>query len=107
MLCDNCSSCEFTILHCIYSKQLIYMYACTYALRKHAYSNILKISPPKTESFKIKNSDIFHISTQKRRLRVPVRTASPVYIYIYIYIYIFYLFIFMMENKRMRSKYVI
>ena len=23
-------------------------------LRKHAYSNILKISPPKTESFKIK-----------------------------------------------------
>ena len=33
-------------------------------LRKHAYSNILKISPPKTESFQIKNSDIFHISAQ-------------------------------------------
>ena len=31
-------------------------------LRKHAYSNILKISPPKTESFQIKNTDIFHIS---------------------------------------------
>ena len=30
-------------------------------LRKHAYSNILKISPPNTESFQIKNSDIFHI----------------------------------------------
>ena len=29
--------------------------------RKHAYSNILKSSPPKTESFQIKNSDIFHI----------------------------------------------
>ena len=29
------------------------------SLRKHAYSNILKISPPKTESFQIKNSDIF------------------------------------------------
>ena len=29
------------------------------ALRKHAYSNILKISPPKTENFQIKNSDIF------------------------------------------------
>ena len=28
-------------------------------LRKHAYSNILKISPPKTESFQIKNSNIF------------------------------------------------
>ena len=33
-------------------------------LRKHAYSNILKISPPKTESFQIKNSDIFHTSAQ-------------------------------------------
>ena len=35
-----------------------------YTLRKHAYSNILKILPPKTESFQIKNSDIFHISAQ-------------------------------------------
>ena len=34
------------------------------SLRKHAYSNILQISPPKTESFQIKNSDIFHISAQ-------------------------------------------
>ena len=33
------------------------------ALRKHAYSNIKKISPPKTEIFH-KNSDIFHISAQ-------------------------------------------
>ena len=33
-------------------------------LRKHAYSNIQKISPPKTEHFQIKNSDIFHISAQ-------------------------------------------
>ena len=33
-------------------------------LRKHAYTNILKISPPKTESFQIKNSDIFIISAQ-------------------------------------------
>ena len=32
--------------------------------RKHAYSNILKILPPNNENFKIKNSDIFHISTQ-------------------------------------------
>ena len=31
---------------------------------KHAYSNIQKISPPKTENFQIKNSDIFHISAQ-------------------------------------------
>ena len=36
------------------------------ALRKHAYSNILKISPSKTENFQIKkkNPDIFHISAQ-------------------------------------------
>ena len=34
------------------------------SLRKHAYSNILKISLPKTESFQMKNSNIFHISAQ-------------------------------------------
>ena len=32
--------------------------------RKHAYSNIKKISAPKTENFQIKISDIFHISAQ-------------------------------------------
>ena len=31
-------------------------------LRKHAYSNILKILPPKNENYQMKNSDIFHIS---------------------------------------------
>ena len=34
------------------------------SLRKHAYSNTLKISTPKTGSFQIKKSDIFQISTQ-------------------------------------------
>ena len=34
-------------------------------LRKHAYSNILKISPPKTVSFADKSSDGFHIPAQK------------------------------------------
>ena len=33
-------------------------------LRKHTYSNILKISPPKTQNFRIKKSDYFHISAQ-------------------------------------------
>ena len=28
----------------------------------------MKILPPKTENFQIKNSDIFHISAQKHRL---------------------------------------
>ena len=34
------------------------------SLRKHAYSNILKILPPKNENFQIKTSDIFHIFAQ-------------------------------------------
>ena len=33
-------------------------------LRKQAYSNILKILPPKNEKIQIKNSNIFHISVQ-------------------------------------------
>ena len=33
-------------------------------LQKHAYSNILKILPPKNENFPIKNFDISHISAQ-------------------------------------------
>ena len=33
-------------------------------LRKHAYSNILKILPPKNENFQVKYSDIFQISAQ-------------------------------------------
>ena len=33
-------------------------------LRKHAYSNILKISPPETESFQVKILIFFHISAQ-------------------------------------------
>ena len=32
--------------------------------RKHTYSNIQKISPPKTEKYSDKNSDIFYISAQ-------------------------------------------
>ena len=34
------------------------------SLRKHAYSNILKILQPKKENFLIKHSDIFHISVR-------------------------------------------
>ena len=31
---------------------------------KHAYSKLLKISPPKKRTFSDKNSNIFHISAQ-------------------------------------------
>ena len=34
------------------------------SLRKHAYSNILKILPPKNEKFQIKSPDISHTSAQ-------------------------------------------
>ena len=52
-------------------------------LRKHAYSKILKISPPKNESFQIKNSDIFRISAQNidcgHSLEPPRRGGSNEY----------------------------
>ena len=34
------------------------------SLRKHTYSNMLKILRPKNKNFQIKNTDIFHISAQ-------------------------------------------
>ena len=40
------------------------IYCTNLTLPKHAYSNILKISPPKTESFQIKTLIFFHISAQ-------------------------------------------
>ena len=47
------------------------------ALRKHAYSNLLKILQPKNENFQIKISDIFSYFCSKHRLWVLVKTASP------------------------------
>ena len=44
-----------------------------FTLRKHAYSNILKILPPRNEKFQIKNSDIFHISAQNIDCGYPTR----------------------------------
>ena len=45
-------------------------------LRKHTYSNILKIFPPKNEIFQIKKSDIFSYFCSNHRLWVLDRTAS-------------------------------
>ena len=54
-----------------------------YALRIHAYSNILKILPPKNEHFQIKYSVIFHISAQNidcgYSLESPRRSISNEY----------------------------
>ena len=52
-------------------------------LRKHAYSNIKIILPPKNENFQIKNSYIFHISAQNidcgHSLEPPHRGGSNEY----------------------------
>ena len=48
-------------------------------LQKHAYSNILKISPSKNCMFSDKNSDSFHISAQNIDCRYslePLRWAE-------------------------------
>ena len=52
-------------------------------LRKHAYSNILKILLPENENFQLKNSNIFHISAQnidcRYSLKPPRRGGSNEY----------------------------
>ena len=52
-------------------------------LRKHAYSNILRILPPKNENFQIKNSGSFPISAQNidcgYLLEPPLRGGSNEY----------------------------
>ena len=47
------------------------------ALQKHAYSNILRILPPKIENVQMKNfnSGSFHIFCSKHRLWVLVKTS--------------------------------
>ena len=53
------------------------------SLRNYACSNILKISPPKTESFQIKNLDILHIAAKnidcRYALKPPYRGGSNEY----------------------------
>ena len=54
-----------------------------HSLRKHAYSNILKILQPEEEFFQIRNSDVFHISAQNidygYSLETPRRGGSNEY----------------------------
>ena len=53
------------------------------ALRKYAYSNILRILPPTNENFQMKNSGSFHISAQNidfgNSLEPPRRGGSNEY----------------------------
>ena len=53
----------FRILSCLMACFFLYVFG-GYTLRKHAYSNVLKILQPKKENFQIKNSDMFHMSAQ-------------------------------------------
>ena len=61
----------------------VVMPLCVLSLRKRAYSNILKILPPKNENFQIKNSNVFHISAQNidcgHSLEPPRRGGSTKY----------------------------
>ena len=49
---------------CINIIVLVFPALLAKALRKHAFSNILRIFPPKYENFQMTNSDIFLISAQ-------------------------------------------
>ena len=53
-----------------------YLYFLAYTLRKHAYSNKLKILRPKKGTFQIKKIWYFSYSCSKHRLWVLVRAAS-------------------------------
>ena len=61
---DIIFSCWKCIHHFKFAKSYHPDNTCTMPLRKHAYSTVLEILPPKNENFQIKNSDIFHISAQ-------------------------------------------
>ena len=43
---------------------VVFHFLMFFSLRKHAYSNTLKILPPKLAIFHMKKSDIFHICAQ-------------------------------------------
>ena len=49
---------------CLCCVSSLFLHRLFHALRKHAYSNILKILPQKIENFPMKNSGSFHISSQ-------------------------------------------
>ena len=61
---NTCSIFNVCCMHKDLSYNTIKCKECVYSLRKHAYSNILKILQPKTGKFPDKNYDIFHISAQ-------------------------------------------
>ena len=54
---ETCTACTLEL-------EPLYKMAYYKALRKHTYSNILKILQPKKENFQIKKSDICHIPAQ-------------------------------------------
>ena len=61
----------------------LYVRRCMISLRKYAYSNILKLSPPKNENFQIKILIFLHISAQnincRHSLEPPRRCGSNEY----------------------------
>ena len=78
----DCSSFS-TRMDCQRASTGSWYFYLAYTLRKHAYSNLLKILLPKNENFQIKHSDIFHISAQNINcgysLEPPQREGSNEY----------------------------
>ena len=83
------------------------------SLRKHVYSNIKKISPPKIENFQIKNSDSLHISAQNidcgYSLELPRQGSSNEYpqsMFVCLFVLRFYGPVKPMGSCRARSVYL-
>ena len=63
------------VFRCL-GKAVLHDCVLSLTLRKHAYSNTLKILPPKNDKFSDKTFWYFSYFCSKHRLRVLVRTAS-------------------------------
>ena len=66
----------FHIIRPYFAFFFVFVFIMLPTLRKQAYSNILKILPPKNENFQIKLLIFFSYFCSKHRLWVLVRTAS-------------------------------
>ena len=75
-LWSDCVDAQVDLSLWVYMPLGMFSHVAAHSSRKQAYSNILKISPPKTETFQIKKLWYFLYFCSKHRLWVPVRTPS-------------------------------
>ena len=80
----GCSLQDFFVVVFVHCLIVVISRSCP-ALRKHAYSNVLKILPPKNENFQIIFFYIYHISAQNIDCGYslePPRRVNPSFYYI-------------------------